>query len=524
MKFKTLQMKLSLRAILVFLLLGFSGFFSPELMAQWTYSYYPDLGEFVSCGSGTFNTWDINYSGCSLKSSTRNWSKGHVRASLDYHNTSTGAMTITVEKCDDNYYFQQSGKIFVVGSNSNYQSQVLLCSTYGTGSHSITKTISSTDYHDGYGNYIDIFLINSGQTNFLYAGSIFISATCDPEATTLDADNVTAYSARLKGRINPNGNTVEWQFQYGVSSFYENVVDGSYYVTGSSNTSVNVTVNNLEPETTYKYRLKAWVADNGSSYDYGGTKYFTTPSAVQAPTISNPSPSDYATNVSVYPHLSWSCSPNGTNISYYEVYVHNSDNSYSNCFYPDQTSCDINESLSHNELYYWRVVAVDSQGGRTQGPLWHFTTKVGDSPWAITYDANVNGTSVTLIGKVNPRNLQTSYYFEYGTTSNYGNTFGQGNLPASDETSTVYTTISGLSPNTYHYRVRASNSAGTDYGVDKTFVIENQDCFGDCSSNSCGNNGSQMYTAAQYLCDLGIVQGINGNLEPDEPITRAQLA
>ena len=48
--------------------------------------------------------------------------------------------------------------------------------------------------------------------------------------------------------------------------------------------------------------------------------------------------------------------------------------------------------------------------------------------------------------------------------------------------------------------------------------------FGDCTSSSCGQYGSQMYEAAQYLCDLGIVDGINGNLEPDIDITRAQLA
>ena len=59
---------------------------------------------------------------------------------------------------------------------------------------------------------------------------------------------------------------------------------------------------------------------------------------------------------------------------------------------------------------------------------------------------------------------------------------------------------------------------------DGNSTIDTSECFNDCHSGSCGEYGSTMYTAAQQLCHLGIVEGINGALQPDTNITRAQLA
>lgn len=56
-----------------------------------------------------------------------------------------------------------------------------------------------------------------------------------------------------------------------------------------------------------------------------------------------------------------------------------------------------------------------------------------------------------------------------------------------------------------------------------------QNCvFSDCTSTECGNSpdytSEELYEAAQYLCDNGIVEGIEGYLLPNENITREQLA
>lgn len=259
----------------------------------------------------------------------------------------------------------------------------------------------------------------------------------------------------------------------------------------------------------------------------GGARYFAgsitiTGTGQAQPVLSNPSPANNATNVSLWPTLSWSCSTYGTSISYYEVRIRADGSDYGDPYTTSQTSLWLSagNGLEFNKTYWWRVVAVDSQGGRTEGPIWHFTTRVGESPNAFIYDATVSGTSVTLYGKVNPRNLQTNYYFEYGTTQNYGTTCGQGVLNAANEEFLVQTTINGLSPNTYHCRVVAYNSQGTTEGLDYTFSIEAGQCyFSDCTSN-------EVQTAAHFLCERGVVTGDDGahTLRPNDAITRGELA
>jgi len=84
-----------------------------------------------------------------------------------------------------------------------------------------------------------------------------------------------------------------------------------------------------------------------------------------------------------------------------------------------------------------------------------------------------NVKSTTLYGAINARGLETTYQFEYGTTTSYGQS-----TPASPKTlgaGTYYTTVSesvgGLVwGQTYHYRLVATNSSGKAYGQDQTFV------------------------------------------------------
>ena len=78
--------------------------------------------------------------------------------------------------------------------------------------------------------------------------------------------------------------------------------------------------------------------------------------------------------------------------------------------------------------------------------------------------------SATLKGTVNPNGLATTYVFQWGRTTSYGNDTavtsagsGTGNVNASAG-------ITGLRSYTvYHYRLVATNSAGATYGEDKSF-------------------------------------------------------
>ena len=92
-------------------------------------------------------------------------------------------------------------------------------------------------------------------------------------------------------------------------------------------------------------------------------------------------------------------------------------------------------------------------------------------PVAITNPATLfTSFSATLNGSVDPNGLTTSVYFQYGTTTGYGFTTAPhtktGNTPQS-----VSANISGLTASTtYHFRIVATNSAGTWYGRDRIFT------------------------------------------------------
>lgn len=84
----------------------------------------------------------------------------------------------------------------------------------------------------------------------------------------------------------------------------------------------------------------------------------------------------------------------------------------------------------------------------------------------------------TLNGTVNPLGLETHVYFDYGTGSTYDHEAQYGMINGTDTitcslqlSSGDYNNTSILTPNTlYHYRIRATNSAGTSYGEDMTFI------------------------------------------------------
>ena len=95
-----------------------------------------------------------------------------------------------------------------------------------------------------------------------------------------------------------------------------------------------------------------------------------------------------------------------------------------------------------------------------------------DSPIVITGEAtSVTASSVTLNGMVNPNGVNTTSYFQYGTSAGYGSTTTSRNIGSGTSHVSVSVAIANLTSNTtYHYRIVATNSAGTSYGDDQTFT------------------------------------------------------
>ena len=89
--------------------------------------------------------------------------------------------------------------------------------------------------------------------------------------------------------------------------------------------------------------------------------------------------------------------------------------------------------------------------------------------------SNVAGSSATLEAQINPEGSETTYRFEYGTSTAYGESIPNPEGSAGPGTSTVGVKAhpQDLKPHTtYHYRVLATNAAETVTGPDQTFTTQ----------------------------------------------------
>jgi len=107
------------------------------------------------------------------------------------------------------------------------------------------------------------------------------------------------------------------------------------------------------------------------------------------------------------------------------------------------------------------------------GAAWAFAAS-GQAPVVNTEAvSNRAQTSVTLNATVNPREENvTDCHFEYGTTEAYGSSVPCSSLPGSGTSPVpVSAPVSGLVANTpYHFRISATNAAGTTRGSDREFT------------------------------------------------------
>jgi len=126
--------------------------------------------------------------------------------------------------------------------------------------------------------------------------------------------------------------------------------------------------------------------------------------------------------------------------------------------------------LSPKTLYYVRAYATNS-AGTGYGESISFTT-LGDTPASVATNAtNIAIDSAILNGSVNPNSLSTTVSFEWGTTTDYGNSVAANQSPVTGDTSiNVSVKLTDLSPGTtYHFRIKAENSLGITYSSDMTF-------------------------------------------------------
>lgn len=126
--------------------------------------------------------------------------------------------------------------------------------------------------------------------------------------------------------------------------------------------------------------------------------------------------------------------------------------------------------LEANVPYEVRFAFTKSynEGSGTTAPYPFTTLPVGPT---IEGDSTseVTATSAVLNANINPHGTATSYYFEYGTTTKYGQVTPETNIGASLHGQAVKVEIANLQNTVYHFRVIAQNADGTATSEDQTF-------------------------------------------------------
>jgi hypothetical protein len=134
--------------------------------------------------------------------------------------------------------------------------------------------------------------------------------------------------------------------------------------------------------------------------------------------------------------------------------------------------------LSSNTNYYFRLSANNSIG-TVSGAIYSFKTSntpapTGTAPTASTTSAsNITKTTVNLNGQINPKNSITTFWFEYGLTSNLGTVTSFQTSDNNSSSSAVSASLSNLKPSTkYYFRLNAQNQFGTVSGDSASFTTK----------------------------------------------------
>jgi Ca2+-binding RTX toxin-like protein len=332
--------------------------------------------------------------------------------------------------------------------------------------------------------------------------------------TTSAASSITATGAKLNGKINPNGRSTTYHFEYGTTTSYGSKGATVSVGNGTSVANVTGTLTGLKAGTTYHYRVVA-TSDAGTT-DGADVSFVTSaPPAVTTGSVAQIG----ATSANV----GGAVNPNGHATTWYVEY--GTSTSYGSKT-PSASAgsgtaavpvAATLKSLHAGTLYHFRIVATSSLGTTRGGDA---TLTTLGAPTVVTGQVPVTAlspTAATVTGTVNTHGLAASVWFEYGRTTAYGQRSPAVQIPAGITNQPVSIQLAGLSPAIrYHFRLVATSSAGTATGTDKSFatpgaIVNGHRC------TIVGTQGPDVITGTSgndVICGLGgndVIRGGGGN-------------
>ncbi len=128
--------------------------------------------------------------------------------------------------------------------------------------------------------------------------------------------------------------------------------------------------------------------------------------------------------------------------------------------------------LTPNETYHYQLYAANASAPGKGGDETFKTEAALPTVNDRSPVVNATRTTARLSGTVNPENSSTTYHFEYGTTTAYGSKTEEANAGAGygDVSVRPQEIVELQAETTYHYRLVATNGAGTEPGPDYTFT------------------------------------------------------
>jgi phosphodiesterase/alkaline phosphatase D-like protein len=350
------------------------------------------------------------------------------------------------------------------GTSTNYGTKTSSASAgSGTTGQAVSASLTSlkpgTTYHYR-------FVATSSAGTGRGSDGILTTSSSAPTAVTSSASNITPTSATLNGTVDPSGRPTTWYVEYGTSTGYGTKTAAKDAGSGTGAAAVSAPVTGLTTGRTYHFRL---VATNDAGTSRGSDQTFV---ASAAPTVTAKAASSVKDTSAT---LNGSVNPNGQATSVYFEY--GATTSYGTKTPAASAGSGTSTKsvsaavtgLAGGATYHFRLVATNASGTAT-GADQTFTTP-GRPVSQTGTPSGVSGSSATLTGTVDPAGHSTNWYFDYGTTTAYGTKTAAQNAGSSAGARAVSFQVAGLVPaTTYHFRLVATNSAGTGYGADGTFT------------------------------------------------------
>jgi hypothetical protein len=313
----------------------------------------------------------------------------------------------------------------------------------------------------------EVFIAEAG----LHAVDRFGPPTVVPDVKTAPASKLTRTGVIVNGTVDGDGKAASYRFEWGTSEALGSSTPAQ--ASGGVEEKAFASLSGLHAGTTYFFRLSA---ENENGGNVGVIREFTTLPAVEG--IGTGAVEDLQPTEAT---LTGMLTPGGVEAHYYfEWGTTSSYGRYSPAPPPGidagaggtpVTAQGPLSGLTPNTTYHYRLVAVN-EFGVTAGSDVKFTTSgppriTGEPPRGVGHE------TATITAKIDPDELETKYRFEYGESAAYEHEvpIGGAGIPAGETPVSVSVALSGLKLGvTYHYRVVATNSAGTTAQPDQRFT------------------------------------------------------